>query len=153
MLRVVYSHSKSHGHFVANSCLLATATGGSVNFHGANSPTSGNLSHILKLLTDLCTVLGDSSEVSKSTSAARGLLLQWIGHLLETCKPCTPQLSLSEVFQRFLLSVVTFCNLSASSRTQLPLDSVLSALLDLPVITIKVKSSRSFLCWSSNCIV
>ncbi len=133
ILRVLHSHAKSHTHFVANSCLLVNAASGNKNLHGCISPTSGNLSLILSLLTDLCTELN----VTSTCEASKILLLQWSGQLLDTCKPCTSQLNQSELFQRFLSSVVDFCG-SASIRHPFAVESVLSSLLDLPEITLKV---------------
>ena len=150
MLRVLHGHSKSHSHFVANSCLLG---GQSKNLHGCTSPTSGNLSLILSLLSDLCVQLGDSSAkvAGSSSSSAQELLLQWICQLLDTCKPCTTQLNTSDIFQRFLTCVVTFCCASASARRyQLPVHSVLSALLDLPDVTFKTELAISI---AKTCIV
>lgn len=140
ILRVVHCHSKSHGHFVANSSLLANTAGSSKSFQACNSPTSGNLSLILTLLTDLCSELSRPVEhvTCATSSAARELLIEWTSQLLETCKPCTPQLSVSDLFQRFLSSIVGFCYASATIRSPLKLDSVLSALSDLPEIILKV---------------
>lgn len=130
---MLHSHARSHGHFVANSCLLVNAASGNKNMHGCLSPTSGNLSLILNLLTDLCLELNGMT----TCEASKILLLQWSGLLLETCKPCTSQLNQSELFQRFLSSVVTFCE-SASIRHPFAVQPVLSSLLDLPEITLKV---------------
>jgi len=130
---VLYCHAKSHSHFVANSCLLVNAASGSKNLHGCVSPTSGNLSLILNLLTDLCLEL---SRIS-TCEASKILLLQWSGQLLDTCKPCTSQLNQSELFQRFLSSVVGLCE-STSARHPFAVEVLLSSFLDLPEITLKV---------------
>lgn len=128
----MHGHAKSSGFFVANSCLLSSS------LHGCTSPTSGNLSKILTLLTSLCSELGRTSSNSNgdlgSDSGAKVLLMQWIGQLLDTCKPCTAQLNQSEIFQRFLESAVELCTCVPSHAVE----SVLSALLDLPEITLKV---------------
>lgn len=133
ILRVLHCHAKSHSHFVANSCLLINASSGSKNLHGCISPTSGNLSLILNLLADLCRGLQRTS----TCEASKILLLQWSGQLLETCKPCTSQLNQSELFQRFLSSLVEFCE-SACTRHPSAVELLLSSLLDLPEITAKV---------------
>jgi hypothetical protein len=112
------------------------AASGSKNLHGCISPTSGNLSLILNLLTDLCLEL---SRIS-TCEASKILLLQWSGQLLETCKPCTSQLNQSELFQRFLSSVVGFCE-STSAHHPFAVELLLSSLLDLPDITLKVNTS------------
>ena len=129
---MVHGHAKSSGYFVANSCLLASS------LHGCTSPTSGNLSKILTLLTSLCLELGRTGGGGNgdigSDSGTKVLLMQWIGQLLDTCKPCTAQLNQSDIFQRFLESAVELCT-SVSSQA---VESVLSALLDLPEITLKV---------------
>ena len=135
MLKVVHGHAKSSGFFVANSCLLSSS------LHGCTSPTSGNLSKILTLLTSLCLELGrtscnNSGDLGTVTedSGAKVLLMQWISQLLDTCKPCTAQLNQSEIFQRFLESAVELCTSVPSHAVE----TVLSALLDLPEITLKV---------------
>ncbi|KAK4015632.1 hypothetical protein OUZ56_030607 [Daphnia magna] len=132
ILRVLHCHAKSHSHFVANSCLLINASSGSKNLHGCISPTSGNLSLILNLLADLCLGLHRAS----TCEASKILILQWSGQLLDTCKPCTSQLNQSELFQRFLSSVVGFCE-SACSRHPFAVELLLVSLLDLPDITVK----------------
>ncbi|EFX69271.1 hypothetical protein DAPPUDRAFT_228726, partial [Daphnia pulex] len=134
ILRVLHCHAKSHSHFVANSCLLVNAASGSKSLHGCISPTSGNLSLILNLLTDLCL---EFSRIS-TCEASKILLLQWSGQLLDTCKPCTSQLNQSELFQRFLSSVVGFCE-STSAHHPFAVELLLSSLLDLPEITLKTE--------------
>ena len=134
---MLHGHAKSHSHFVANSCLLMNAASGNKNLHGCVSPTSGNLSLILTLLTDLCLELSRTSTCESS----KILLLQWSGQLLETCKPCTSQLNQSELFQHFLASVVKFCD-STSAHQPFAVESVISCLLDLPDITKKVLTNH-----------
>ena len=135
---MLHDHARSHSHFVANSCLLVNAASGNKNLPGCVSPTSGNLSLILTLLTDLCTELLPAGV--SMCRASKILILQWSGQLLDTCKPCTSQLNQSELFQRFLSSVVGFCA-TASARHPFAVELVLSSLLDLPEMTLNVRCS------------
>lgn len=130
---MLYSHSKSHGHFVANSSLVNTSCGGK-SLHGV-SPTSGNLSSILSLLSDICIELN-----ARSLSLLKLLLLQWASELLIACKPCTTQLSRSDLFQRFLVAVARFATLDTANQQTLALAtrSLLTSLLDLPDIMLQV---------------
>ena len=75
---------------------------------------------------------------SYSCQASKILILHWSGQLLDTCKPCTSQLNQSELFQRFISSVVGFCA-TASARHPFAVESVLSSLLDLPEMTLSVR--------------
>lgn len=135
VLTVLHSHAKSHGHFVANSCLLVNSTsvaGKNVNIllPGCQSPTSGNLSLILNLLTDLCRNLTGTARSSHS------LVLQWCTQLLDTCRPCIGQLmARSDLFVQFLSSSIDFCGGSARHHHPLAVHSLLSSLVQLPDVT------------------
>ena len=135
---MLHSHAKSHNHFVANSVLVNANTTGmkSLQFDSC-SPTSGNLSVILQLLTDLCAELKNRDD----HGAVKLLLLQWSSQLLTTCKPCTLQLNSSELFQRFLTAVVQLCLSEKSTNPQLTqgINSLLDSVLDLPELSLKVK--------------
>ena len=90
-------HAKNHSYFVANSELV-NASSGMKSLHSI-SPTSRNLSVLLRLLTNLCSELKDC----RAETVTKILVLQWSTDLVTTCKPCTSQLSKAQVFKLFIL--------------------------------------------------
>ena len=141
LLRVLQSHARNHSYFVANSELV-NATSAMTSLHGM-SPTSRNLSLLLRLLTHLCIQL----KSPEATTVTRILLLHWSTDLLLTCKPCTAQLSQAAVFQQFLAAIVHFCSMDVADHAESSraVKALLEVIFDLPDILLDVSQVSIYL--------
>ena len=131
---MLQSHARNHNYFVANSELV-NVTSAMKSLHGM-SPTSRNLSLLLRLLTQLCVQL----KAVEAVAVTRILLLHWSTDLLLTCKPCTVQLSQAVIFQQFLVAVVHFCSVDVADHAESSraVKALLEVVFDLPDILLDV---------------